>query len=55
MKTLHFEEGNDDQHKPPTLVVHTNTREDAKPSPSEMVEISATVPFEHQVQEGKHK
>ena len=52
METLHYEEENDHQHRPLTLVVHTNTREVAELSPSEVVHIYATLSFEHQVQEG---
>jgi hypothetical protein len=53
MEALHFGEGNDHPHRPPTPAVHTDTREVAERSPLEVVHISATVSFEHQVQEGK--
>ena len=52
MEALHFEEGNNHPHRPPAPAVHTDTREVAERSPSEVVHISATVTFEHQVQEG---
>jgi len=37
-----------------TPAVYIDPREVAKRSPLEMVHISATVPFEYQIQEGKH-
>jgi len=30
MEALHFGEGNDHPHKPPTLAVHTDAREDGR-------------------------
>ena len=33
MEALHFGEGNDHPHRPPTLVVHANTREVTERSP----------------------
>jgi hypothetical protein len=50
MEALHFGEGNDHPHRPQTLAVHTDTREVAKRSPSEVVHIFAAFSFEHQVQ-----
>ena len=55
MEALHFGEGNDHPHRPLTPAVHTDTREVTERSPSEVVHISTTVSFEHQVQEGKHQ
>ena len=55
MEALHFCEGNDHTHRPSTPVVHTDTREVIERSPLEVVHISTTVSFEHQVQEGKHQ
>ena len=55
MEALHFGEGNDHPHKPPTPVVHADTREIIEQSPSEVVHIYTTVSFEHQVQEGEHQ
>ena len=55
MKELHFGEGNDYPHRPPTPAVHVDTRKLTERSPLEVVHISTTVSFEHQVQEGKHQ
>ena len=55
MEALHFGEGNDHPHRPPTPVVHADIREVTERSPSEVVHISTIVSFEHQVQEGKHQ
>ena len=55
MEALHFGEGNDHPHKPPTPAVHTDTREIIDQYSLEVVHISTTVSFEHQVQEGKHQ
>jgi hypothetical protein len=55
MEALHFREGNNHLHRPSTPAVHTDTREVAERSPSEVVHIYATVSFEHEVQEGKHQ
>ena len=52
MEALHFGEGNNHPQRPPTPSVHTDIREVTERSPSEAVHISATVSFEHQVQEG---
>ena len=52
MEALHFWEGDHHPHIPLTPAVHTDTREVAERSPSEVVHISATISFEHQVQEG---
>ncbi len=49
MEALHFGEGNVHSHRPLDLVVHTDAREVAELSPSEVVHIPATVPFEYQV------
>lgn len=49
MGALHFGEGNGHPHIPPTPAVHTDAREVAESSPSELVHIPATVPFEDQV------
>ena len=51
MEALNFGEGNNHPYRPSTPEVHTDTREVAERSPSEVVHISATVSFEHQVQE----
>ena len=53
MEALRFGEGNDHPYRPPTPVVHTDTWEVTERLPSEVVHISTTVSFEHQVQEGK--
>ena len=45
MEALHSGEGNGHPHIPSTLVVYTVTRKVAEQSSSEMVHISATVPF----------
>ena len=55
MEALHFGEENDYPHRPPTPTVHADTRQVTKRLPSEVVHISTTVSFEHQVQEGKHQ
>ena len=55
MEALHFGEGNDHRHRPQTPIVHTDTREVTERSPLEVVHISKTVSFEHQVQEEKHQ
>jgi hypothetical protein len=55
MEALHFVEGNDHSHRPPTPAVHIDTREVVERSPLEVVHISETVSFEHQVQEGQHQ
>ena len=47
MEALHFGKGNSHPHRPLTPVVHTDTREVAERSPSEVVHIPATVSFEH--------
>jgi hypothetical protein len=47
MEVLHFGKGNGHPHRPLTSVVHTDTREVAERSPSEVVHIPATVSFEH--------
>ena len=52
MEALHFGEADNHPHKPSIPAVHTDTREVAERSPSEVVHISATISFEHQVQEG---
>ena len=52
MEALHFGEGTNHPHKPLIPTVHTDTREVVERSPSEVVHISATISFEHQVQEG---
>ena len=52
MEALHSGEGNSHPHRPPTPAVHTDTREVAERFPSEVVHISATISFEHQVQKG---
>ena len=49
MEALHFGEGNGHPDRPSTPIVHTDTREVAKQLPSEVVHISTTVSFEHQV------
>ena len=49
MEALHFGEGNGHPHRPPTLVIHTDTREVAERFPSEVVRISTTLSFEHQI------
>ena len=55
MEALRFGEGNSHPHRPPTPSVHTDRREVAERSPSEVVHISTIVSFEHQVQEGYHQ
>ena len=55
MEALHFGEGNDHPHIPPTPTVHIDTREVTERLPLEVVHISTTVSFEHQVQERKHQ
>ena len=55
MEALHFGEGDNHPHRPPTLAVNTDTREVAERSPSEVVHISKKISFEHQVQEGNHQ
>jgi hypothetical protein len=55
MEALHFGEGNDHPHRSLTPIVQIDTREIAKQSPLEVVHISVTVSFEHQVQEEKHQ
>ena len=55
METLHFGEGSDHPHRPLTPAVHADTREVIERLPTEVVHISTTVSFEHQVQEGKHQ
>jgi hypothetical protein len=52
VEALHFGEGNDHPRKPLTPAVHTDIKEVVERSPSEVVHITATVSFEHQVQEG---
>ena len=52
MEALHFGEGNNHPHRPLAPVVHTDIREVAELSPTEVVHLSAIVSFEHQVQEG---
>ena len=52
MEALHFWEGDNHPHRPSTPAVHIDIREVAEQLPSEVVHISATVSFEHQVQEG---
>ena len=47
MEALNFGGGNDHPHRPPTPTVHTDTREVAERSPSEVVHIPATVSFEN--------
>jgi len=49
MEALHFGEGNGHPHRPSSPVVHINPREIAELSPSEVVHIPTTVPFEYQV------
>jgi len=49
MEALHSGEGNDHPHRPLTPVVHIDPREIVESSPSEVVHILATVPFEYQV------
>ena len=51
MEALHSGEGNAHLDRQPTPAVHTEIREVAKRSPSKMVHIPATVPFEHSLQE----
>ena len=55
MEALHFGEGNDHPHRPPNPAVHIYIREVIERSPSEVVHISTTISFEHQVQEGKRQ
>ena len=52
MEELMFGERNGHPHKPSAPVVHIDTGEVTERSPLEVVHISATVSFEHQVQEG---
>ena len=52
MEALHFGEGNNHPHRPPIPTVHTDAREVAERLLLEVVHISATISFEHQVQEG---
>ena len=52
MEALHFCEGDNHPHRPLTRAVHTDTREVAERLPLEVVHISATISFEHQVYEG---
>jgi hypothetical protein len=47
MEALHFGNGNNHTHRPPTPTVHTDIREVAERSPSKVVHILATVSFEH--------
>ena len=47
MEALHSGEGNGHPHRSSTPAVHIDTREVAEGSPSEMVHIPTTVPFEH--------
>ena len=49
MEALHFGERNGHPYKPLTPEVHTDTREVAEQSPSEVVHISATISYKHQV------
>ena len=55
MEALHFGEGNGHPHRPLTPIFHIDAREVVERSPSEVVHISATVSFEHQVQERQHQ
>ena len=55
MEALHFGEGNDHPHIPLTPTVHIDTREVVERSPLEVVHISATFSFKHQVKEGYHQ
>ena len=55
MEALHFGEGNDHPHRPPTRTVHAGTREVTERSPLEFVHIYTKISFEHQVQEGEHQ
>lgn len=55
MEALHSRETNSHPHRPLTPAVHKYPREVTERSPSEMVHIFSTIPFEHQVQEGKHQ
>ena len=43
MEALHFGEGNEHPHRPPTLAVHADIREVTEWSPSEVVHISIAV------------
>ena len=52
MEALHFGEGDNHPHRPPTPIVHTDTREVAELLPLEVVHIPTTISFEHQLQEG---
>ena len=52
MEELHFGEVNNHPHRTPALVVHIDTRDVVERFPSKVVHISATISFEHQVQEG---
>jgi len=47
MEALHYGEGNGHPYRPPTSIVHIDTREVAERSPLEMVHLFATIPFEH--------
>jgi len=47
--SINFGEGNGDPHRPPAPVVHIDIRKVAELSPSEVVHIPATVPFEYQI------
>ena len=49
MEALNFVEGNGHPHRPSIPALHIDTREVAEQSPSEVVHISATFSFEHQV------
>jgi len=49
LEALHYGEGNDHPHRPPTSTVHIDTKEVIEQSPSEIVHLFAIVPFEHQV------
>ena len=55
MEALHFREGNGHPHRPLIPTVHTNIMEVAERLPLEVVHISGTISFEHQVQEGEHQ
>jgi hypothetical protein len=55
VEELHSGEGYDHPHRKNTPIVYTDIREVAERSSLEVVHISATISFEHQVQEGKHQ